>query len=443
MPHKSTVQKGLKATVIQAAVGSLGIRLAQAFAGVGITILLARMLGVEGVGTYAAIIAALQMSLIPIQSGVAPLISRQIIKLRIREDWQGIRGLITWSGIVTSCYAAVIGVILVVARPHSDVLQQLPVPLLLVGILAIAFGRVISGYNIGLRQVVIGQSFDLMRNVGILIATVSALYFTLDFDPVFAVGAFVSAGAAAAILLLIWAVRTTPSEIFVQKDLKIHSRDWMRMSLTFMTITGVMQMADLIGIILTRAYAGPAQAGLFQSSYQLSTLVLFGLGAITMAVSPYFAQMHEAGEVAKLAKLARRAAQGATVFAAAMAMLIITIGDIIMAFLYGSDFSEGQPILVIVTIAYLIQASTGASAPLLNACGYEGKLLRIAIASMVAGVATSATLIPIFGGIGTALGIVASMTILNIGTWWQCRRLIGIDTFFLPLPFLKVPTPKV
>jgi O-antigen/teichoic acid export membrane protein len=202
----------------------------------------------------------------------------------------------------------------------------------------------------------------------------------------------------------------------------------------FMMITGVKQFSDLAGIIMTRAISGPAEAGLFQAPYQLSTIVLFGLGAITVAINPYLTQLHETKDRANLARLARRSAQAATAFAVVMAALIFLFGEWVIIRLYGEEFAGGYDVLMIVTLAYLIQASTGSSTALLSATGHEKNMLRISFATLAAGIFTSALCIPLFGGVGAALGVVASIFVLNVCTWWRCRTLLGVDTFFIPVP---------
>lgn len=428
-------QRGIKSLLMRAAAGSLGMRIAQAFLGIGVSILLARMLGVEGVGTYAAVVAAFQIALIPIQAGLGTFLGRQVVRLSIHKAWSEIRSVIIWSTKMAMLYALALSIFAALVRPHSDVLRQLPIVLIVGGVVAMGLGRLAASYHRGLKQILIGQSFDLIRNVLLLLGVASASFFAVQIGAAHAFGIFVISGAISATLLIIWAMKTTPQSILAAEATVPAKSEWLRTSATFMMITGGMQAADLIGIVLTRALAGPAQAGLFQSSYQLSTLILFGLGAITMAIGPYFTQFHETQDQAKLARLARLSAQASTAFAAVFGVIILLLGKDLMIYLFGEDFGAGQPILMVITIAYIIQASTGASVPLLTATGHEREMLKIASVSIIAGILTSAVSIPMLGGIGTACGVVASMSVLNIGTWMACRRILGIDTFFLPIPF--------
>jgi hypothetical protein len=55
------------------------------------------------------------------------------------------------------------------------------------------------------------------------------------------------------------------------------------------------------------------------------------------------------------------------------------------------------------------------------------------VIALVVNVATVGSLALTWGMLGAAVGFVASMTTWNVLTWWDARRLVGIDTSLAPV----------
>jgi O-antigen/teichoic acid export membrane protein len=426
--NSERTKRSLKDALMRAAAGSLGVRIAQAFTGLAISILLARHLGVEGLGTYSAIIAIFQIVVLPIQAGLATLVGRQVIRLHFHEKWNELRGLLIWSLSLTVSYTIIASLILLAFRQYSDVLNGTSWAIIPTAIITMSLARLLASYHRGLNNIITSQSYDFLRNTIIVIGLGLAAFTSHQIKEQFAVEIYVFAGALAIFYLLIQAYRASPGPLLSAKSISLSSHRWLSLAFTYMLINGIMKLGDHTSIILVRTIGGAKEAGLFQPAYQLSTLVLFGLAAVTMTVTPYFTQLHEEKDVQRLQILSKQAARASFAFAALCAIIIALFGKDILGILYGEEFKAAQPILLIVSTAYLAQAFTGASAPLLVATGHENSLLKITSLALLASVVTSLILIPHYGGIGAAASISSSMLVLNIGAWLSCKKHLNINS---------------
>jgi O-antigen/teichoic acid export membrane protein len=190
-----------------------------------------------------------------------------------------------------------------------------------------------------------------------------------------------------------------------------------------------MVIMSQIDIIMVRFLSGAKDAGYFQVAYQLSALVLFGLNAVTLTVAPYFTRLHRQGDMKKLQILATRTSQASLAFAVLCSVSIWFFGNNVIAKVYGPDFLSAGVVLSLMCGANLIQASTGASGPLLTMTGNEYATLRAAILALIVKLASNLILIPSLGATGAGISLILAMLTLNGTYWLAARKSVQINTF--------------
>src|SRR5262245_30482680 len=84
----------LGAALIKGVFGTAGIRAAHGLLGFVTAIVLAKMLGPSGYGTYAFVMALVGFVTIPSELGVPGLAVREIAAANARKDWGSMRGFI-------------------------------------------------------------------------------------------------------------------------------------------------------------------------------------------------------------------------------------------------------------------------------------------------------------------------------------------------------------
>jgi O-antigen/teichoic acid export membrane protein len=82
----------------------------------------------------------------------------------------------------------------------------------------------------------------------------------------------------------------------------------------------------------------------------------------------------------------------------------------------------------------LITIGFGQNGSVLNMTHHERRVTRAVGIALLLNAVTVALFVPEWGIIGAAVGFVVSMLVWNVLTWLDARRLVGVDTCFLPLP---------
>src|SRR5262245_35906659 len=84
----------LGAALVKGVLGTAGVKAAQGLLGFVTAIVLAKMLGPSGYGTYAFVMALVGFMSIPSELGVPGLAVREIATSNARKDWGYMRGFI-------------------------------------------------------------------------------------------------------------------------------------------------------------------------------------------------------------------------------------------------------------------------------------------------------------------------------------------------------------
>lgn len=427
----------LKSILARTILSSLTVRVTQAVLALSISVILARSIGVEGLGIYAAMLAVMQLMIIPIQSGVGSVLQRNIARFRVLQNEAAIRSIVQWSAMVAAAYITIVITAAIALHYFSVLILTKPEIYVLVSASLLCAGRIATSIFTGYRKVIFSQVYDLYRNLLVLAFALFAFWMGYQLDPVqmlalFSIAAFITTSYHLCRVKSVY----SPVGFFVRSGFR-HS-EWLKAALVFMFANGVFRISDQSGVILVRWLSSDYEAGLYQAAYQLSALLLFGLTAVTLSVMPYLTEFHESGNTASLQNIAKKSSQASFIFALAGFFVIAFFGDGVISLLFGSDFVEAWPILIVVSGGYLINSSTGASGALLSATGNEVKLLQVALISFLIVTGLSLILIPIYGGIGAAFSISTSLFVSNIVQWFFVRKYVGVDPFFIQAKIFTV-----
>jgi O-antigen/teichoic acid export membrane protein len=104
----------------------------------------------------------------------------------------------------------------------------------------------------------------------------------------------------------------------------------------------------------------------------------------------------------------------------------------ILVLVYGQQYAAAADVLRIILLGQLVTTGFGLNAAVLNMTHYERRVTRALGIGLVLNIVGIALLVPAFGMVGAAVGYVLSMLAWNVATWLDARRLIGMDTSFLP-----------
>ena len=432
----SELPQGFKAVIIKSIAWSMLVKILQALTGLLISIIIARALGVEGAGNYAAVLAIIQICLIPVQSGLASSMSRNLVKHISRKEYSLSKGLLNFSWLLCFGYTLVVIVAAVLFNYLAlDLDWGLLLNILFI-LLSVSIGRMAAATLNGLQRVVMAQSYDLIRNTCTISVLLGLILFGTNIDLKVSIVVFTMAAFVAAIIMFALLVSKIPSQITNSRS-KCLPWPWFRVALIFMMVNGITRINDQSGVVMVKFLSNSFEAGLYNPAYQLSSLLVFGLTAITLTITPFFTKLYGTDDVERLQLLATRSAQASFGFAL-IAIIVLTLwGKNILINLYGMNYLDSYPALMVLSIGYLAQSSTGSSASLILASGNETSLFKMAFSALIINFAVSAILIFSFGAIGAALSLSISLIAFNLMQYIYCRRWLLIDPLFFRVSLTK------
>lgn len=179
-----------------------------------------------------------------------------------------------------------------------------------------------------------------------------------------------------------------------------------------------------IGVLLTAALAGAAQAGVFAAVGRYALAGLLVMQGLRVAVAPRLSRLLGTGRHADAAAVYRRAAM-ATVLLSWPAYLLLAAFAPAFLQLFGSSFRAGAAPLAVLAVAMLVNVGVGLVQTLLLMSGNSRQHLYAAAGGLALTVLVSLVLVPRHGALGAAiawsLGIVAE----NVAAAVLARRVIG------------------
>jgi O-antigen/teichoic acid export membrane protein len=206
----------------------------------------------------------------------------------------------------------------------------------------------------------------------------------------------------------------------------VSSSTLLRTSLPMLAVSGLnlaMAWTDTIALGL---FAGADQVGIYGVALRIASTTAFIRIAANSVIAPEFAALHAGGKHADLERLAQRSGLLTLVVASPMIFIFLVFPAEILS-LFGEAFVAGAWPLRILTLAQLINVSTGQVVSLLLMTGHTNAMRNNIALSAALNVVGNLMLVPLLGALGAAISTAFSLALMNIFAWWYARRKLGID----------------
>lgn len=432
-----TAVADVRAQLVRGGVGSIGIKIGQLTLGLLVTVVLARTLGTEGYGLYIYVFTIVTIVAIPAQVGLPILLVRETARAQAVKDWPRLKGVWRWATSVTGALALLLSLIAAgIAWTLTDRFTPLQLQTFAWGLLLlplVALGNLRGAALRGLRKVIQGQLPEAILRPLLLILSVIAAALLLP-GAVTAPRAMFLHVVAAFIAFLIGADllrRNAPAELATVDRPVYDHRTWLASTLPLALIGGMQVVIRRTDIIMLGLFLTIRDVGIYAVAVQGARLVSFGLTAIGMVTTPYFARMYETNDMAGFQELATMSARAMFVLALPIAAVLIICGHFLLTVLFGPDFSVAYAALAILSVAHVVHAGFGSVGPLLNMTGYERVTAgRIAVAA-ASNVVLNLILIPSWGLVGAALATGGTLLVWNVLLWHAAHARLGVESSIL------------
>jgi O-antigen/teichoic acid export membrane protein len=423
----------LGAALVKGVAGTAGLRAAHAGLGFITAIVLAKILGPSGYGTYSFVMALVAFLAIPAEFGFPRLAIREVAVTNARKEWGYMRGFIIRMhqtiGILTLVLVLAGFLLLSTWGQHLDPvkLQCLWLGLILVPL--IALGALRGGMLRGLRKVILGQMPEqVVRPLMLLVLlTVLLLLGANVRSPVGVMGAQIGAATTSFLFGLIMFLRNRPVELSSMPP-QFRTTQWLMSSIPF-GLTALLQLINgRTDILMLGIFREDAEVGIYRVAAQFGVLVIFGLQAVNAIQGPHIAHLYAVGEMKKLQRMITRSSQAIVAVALPMVLVFILFGKFIIRHTFGETYEASYLPMVILCIGQLVNAAIGSVAWVLNMTGNERDTTRSIFIGATVNVVLNALLTPRWGAIGAAVATASTLIVWNLIMWRLVRLRTGIET---------------
>lgn len=425
---------GLRAEIVRGGMGSFGLKAAQTVLTLGLMVLLARMLGAEGYGLYAYMLAVVEILGIPVQTGVGTLAVREVAGYEERREWGLLRGFLRFGSFSIIAFSVLLAV------GVCTVFEVLPLGWSREKYLTLAAGllllplRALSNYLgaalRGLKKIVRGLlPENVLRPGGFLLLSVGVwlLPSELSLTPSRTM-LFHATAAAGALIIGGWMlIRELPRDSAVASpDYEVGA--WLSSIGPLSLITGMQLINSRADLVMLGILGTSADVGIYRVAAQGGVLVIFGLKAMNMAVAPHFSSLWASDDRERLQRVVTAAARAALLVAVPIVLVFLVAGDRVLGLVFGREFASGHVALSIISVGQLINAGVGSVVLLLNMTGQETVVVRGLMIAAVSNILLNLLLIPLWGIEGAAIATVLTFGIWNVGLWRSTKKRMDIDT---------------
>jgi O-antigen/teichoic acid export membrane protein len=201
---------------------------------------------------------------------------------------------------------------------------------------------------------------------------------------------------------------------------------WLRATWPLLVIAAcefTLQNAD---VLIVSRYMTPTDVGIYFAAAKTMSLIMFVHYAVGSAVGNRFAALGARGDREELNEFAREAAHWTFWPSLAAAVVILALGMPLL-WLFGPQFVDGYPVMMILVVGFLFRSSMGPADFLLNMLGKQSLCAIVQVTMAVTSVVLNFVLVPRYGLIGaataTSVALMGGALLNNI----VVSRTLGID----------------
>lgn len=407
----------------------------------GLQVLLARLLNASYYGIYTYVFV--WATFVALIAGIGfPAASVRFLPVyRLNEDWARLHGFLRVTSRATFATAIAIALsgILVaeglhtlglLSSPSAIVLGALLVPALAGSTLYTEFARAGNRVSVAFTPPLIVRPTLIAAGVVVLFIARGDLSTSAALGASLVAGYVVLAGQYALTRNLFDDPRT-------ERDTVVELREWFGVGMTLLAASAFSITLMQVDIIIVGALRGSRDAGIYAAASKTAALVAFVIMAVNAAAAPQFASLWAMGKVEDLQRLVTKLAGVIFWPSLAISAGIAALSGPLLA-LFGPEFSEARPALLVLLVGQLVNAAAGSVGYLLTLTGFHREATVALGISAVACIVLTAVGVSLFGLVGAALGSMIGFTLWNGSLYWLVVRKLGIHpSILMALPPLR------
>ena len=435
-----TAEEAIGSRALRDVAGSLFIRVASTLLQIAMAILLAHILPLESFGLFSLVISWVMVLAISALLGTVPFVQREIAVAKSREQWGRLNGILKWSTATVSLVS-----LLVFLAASAWVFVRIPsgnadryafwTGFAMIPVLALM--QLWQAQLRGWGSVLAGQVSTAIMKPLLFILFLLALRIALspvEMTASLALGVYFIAVVIALIVAALLKIR----DIRIPRCTKIAVEPWkwLRASSRFAVLGGLIIINNRIGILMVGHILGKADTGLFTVAVKGANLLVVGLLAANMALSPRMAAFFHSGKLLKLQKMIRRAYRMVALITLPVVLLFVFFGNFFLG-IFGPAYIAAWPALIILSLTQMVSVLGGPVGAMMNMAGQERLTLACTAVSLGVNIVANLIFIPLLGINGAALATLLSVLVYALLLVTFCYRRLGIWTPVLGVGLLS------
>lgn len=383
--------------------------------GFAVNILLARLLGAEGIGIYFLAFDISSIAITLATLGLNKTVLRFTAAYASLGDWSSVRGVYRTSVWIVAGLSICSTIVLIALAPliafrfYSESRLVEPLRVMSLVILPTALLSLNTEALRGLKQI---RNSVFLSTVGIPLLSLPLIMIFVDWLGLS--GAIVARlVASVAILLLgVFLWRRTVSRYHEFKS-AFPTHHLLKTSFPFLSVDFTNLMMRRADTVLLGIWATTEDVGIYNAAIRMAVLTSFALGAVNSIIAPKFAALYAQENKVALEKLTR----GITRLMVLIGIMITVPLFLFSPFLvqmYGTEFLRGATVLRILLVGQFVNVAAGPVGFLLLMTGHEKVQQNNVLANAGLNVILNILLIPRYGLIGAAVASSISLALKNL-----------------------------
>jgi O-antigen/teichoic acid export membrane protein len=213
---------------------------------------------------------------------------------------------------------------------------------------------------------------------------------------------------------------------------------WVSIALPIFVVEGFFNLLTNVDILVVGWMMTPDKVAIYFATVKTLALVHFVYFAVRAGGAQRFSAYHAAGDHARLAAFTRDTLHWTFWPSLAMIILILLLGKPLLQ-LFGSSFTEGYPLLFVLSIGLLFRAAIGPAETLLIMAGQQGICAAVYTATFILNLTLNISLIPAYGLMGAAAATATALVLEALVLYYITYTRLGISCSILTA--LRAPRP--
>ncbi len=405
-----------------------GTRVGTMICGLGVNMLLARLLPIDMLGAYFLIASVTQVGGLIAMGGT----SQSAIPLLASAEGDGIRPALRGVGLYAALAIAFSGALVFLFYGHiagaigitetGTGTAALVALWLVARATAQAIAHMLRAFG---RMALFGLLETFLFNV--MLFVVLLLYASLGARPnlnevVIAAAVIATIGVPIALVPLLKEAARLP------RSAGVALREAITVSLPlWVMVVANTALADA-HLWVSGALGSPESAALFGVALRVARLLGLPLLAVNMAIGPRIAQLWKQGKKRELEKMLRLSATGISVVSLSVAGALLLAGPATMTLLFGPAFEAAWPAFLILLAGQVLNTSTGSPMILMTVSASQRPAMFFSLVAGAIGLGISLLLGRSSPTNGVAIGSATTVVLVNIFAVAYCRFQLGIVT---------------